>query len=304
MALSRFLALITIGIFLSFATTAAQQDTVPRVLIVNAHPDDESGCAATVYKITHDLGGIVDIVLVTNGEGGYKYSTLAEDIYNAELTDEKVGRDLLPTIRKKELMAGGEIIGLHKYFFLDNLDHIYTQNVDSVLKYVWDVATIKNRLREIITAGNYDYIFCLLPTEDTHGHHKGTTILTLETVQQLPQGTNRPVVLGISVSSNSDTNSTAFSGLKGYPVTRISSGKPAVYFDRTKKFGFRNQLNYKIIVNWLIAEHKSQGTMQMYMNQGDRENFWFFDINDPSELPELEKLFERLNTVTFRSRTY
>ncbi len=284
-------------------TTKAQQDSSIRVLIVNAHPDDESGCAATVYKVTHDLGGTVDITLITNGEGGYKYSTLAEDIYGMELTDEKVGRDHLPTIRKKEMMAGGDIIGLHKYFFLDNLDHKYTQNVDSVLKYVWDIASIKKRLKEIITTGNYDYIFCLLPTEDTHGHHKGATILTLETVKDIPIST-RPIVLGVSGSSNSDTTIFTFTGLKGYPITAVTTGKPTVSFDRTKKFGFRNQLNYKIIVNWLIAEHKSQGTMQLFMNQGDNENFWFFDINDSSKLPALEQLFERLNTVTFRSRTY
>jgi N-acetylglucosamine malate deacetylase 2 len=50
----------------------------PRVLIVVAHPDDESCFAATVYQITHNLGGTVDQLLITNGEGGYRYSLLAE----------------------------------------------------------------------------------------------------------------------------------------------------------------------------------------------------------------------------------
>ena len=65
----------------------------PKVLIVIAHPDDETGFAATVYKITHEMKGTVDLLLVTNGEGGYKYSTLAEPIYGLELTDEKIGRE-------------------------------------------------------------------------------------------------------------------------------------------------------------------------------------------------------------------
>jgi LmbE family N-acetylglucosaminyl deacetylase len=286
------------------AELSAQSDAAPRVLIVNAHPDDEGGCAVTVYKITHDLKGTVDIALVTNGEGGYKYSTLAEDIYGVELTDEKVGREYLPTIRKKEMMAGGKIIGLRNYFFLDNLDHMYTQNVDSVLTYVWDGASIKKRLREIMEKGKYDYVFCLLPTEDTHGHHKGATILALQTVQELPKTVKKPVVLGVSVSGGNSIANTVFTGLKGYPITAVADSTPVVSFDRTKKFGFRNQLDYRVIVNWLIAEHKSQGVMQLYMNQGDRENFWFFDINDRATLPALKKLFERLNTVTFRSRTY
>lgn len=283
---------------------SAQTDSAVKVLIVNAHPDDEGGCAVTVYKITHDLKGTVDIALVTNGEGGYKYSTLAEDIYGVELTDEKVGREYLPTIRKKEMMAGGKIIGLRNYFFLDNLDHMYTQNVDSVLTYVWDGASIKKRLREIMEKGKYDYVFCLLPTEDTHGHHKGATILALQTVQELPRTMKKPVVLGVSVSGAGSTANTVFTGLKGYPITAVADSTPVVSFDRTKKFGFRNQLDYRVIVNWLIAEHKSQGVMQLYMNQGDRENFWFFDINDRAALPALKSLFDRLNTVTFRSRTY
>lgn len=41
-----------------------------------AHPDDESFCTGTVYKLTHDYNAKVDLACITNGEGGYKYSTL------------------------------------------------------------------------------------------------------------------------------------------------------------------------------------------------------------------------------------
>src|SRR5450631_510934 len=74
----------------------AAHEKGPRVLIVDAHPDDEGAYAAAVYKITHDLGGMVDLVVVTNGEVGYKYSTLAEAYYHLKLTDEKIGRKYLP----------------------------------------------------------------------------------------------------------------------------------------------------------------------------------------------------------------
>src|ERR1700733_8602805 len=98
----------------------------PRVLIVDAHPDDETAYAAAVYKITHDLGGTVDLVVVTNGEGGYKYSTLAEPVYHLKLTDEKIGRKYLPGIRHKELENAGKIIGLHHIYFFDQRDNRYT----------------------------------------------------------------------------------------------------------------------------------------------------------------------------------
>ena len=71
------------------------QEANPKVLIVTAHPDDEAMFASTVYKITHELDGRVDLVLVTNGAGGYRFSTLAEPIYGLDLTDPDVARDMV-----------------------------------------------------------------------------------------------------------------------------------------------------------------------------------------------------------------
>ena len=82
--------------FLLIGFAAAQPPTAAapapvRALIVVAHPDDESCFAATVYEITHNLGGTVDQLVITNGEGGYRYSLLAESFYGVALTDEAVG---------------------------------------------------------------------------------------------------------------------------------------------------------------------------------------------------------------------
>jgi LmbE family N-acetylglucosaminyl deacetylase len=157
----------------------------PKVLIVTAHPDDETAFAATIYKVTHDLNGLADILLVTNGEGGYKYSTLAEDIYGRELTDEQSGRKALPTIRKKELMAGGEYIGLRDYYFMDQKDTGYTLDADSVLNIVWDTSIVIRKIKELHGKNNYDYVFTLLPVQGTHGHHKAASILALRAVKSM-----------------------------------------------------------------------------------------------------------------------
>ncbi len=270
----------------------AQTDSI-RVLIVIAHPDDESGMSATVYKITHELHGVVDLAVVTNGEAGYKYSLLAEPIYGVKLTDETTGRKYLPTIRKKELMAAGAIIGISNYFFFDQQDNHYTLDVDTVFREVWDTSLVKTRLKTIIKKGNYNFIFCLLPTPDTHGHHKGATILALSTLNELPAAT-RPLILGASGSSKGDTTFTKFSMLDKFPLTSIKSGASDFSVDRTKSFGFKNSLNYKIIANWEIAEHKSQGSMQTFMNRGDYENYWYFDLNDSARKNEAVTLFKKL----------
>ncbi len=274
----------------------------PRVLIVTAHPDDESGMAATVFKVTHALNGVADYVLVTNGEGGYKYSSLGNLIYDVELTDEATGRKHLPAIRKKELMAGGDIIGLRNYFFLDQQDHRYTLNVDSTFGEVWDTAAATARLVDIMSEGSYDYVFTLLPVPRTHGHHKGATILALNAAARLPAAT-RPVLLGVSTSSEGDTVE-RFTGLPDYPQTSISSGLPSFEFDRTVGFGYKKRLTYKIIVNWLIAEHKSQGTMQLGVNRGDREEFWWYDVNPRERFDATTRLFQRLAEPMFKDLVY
>lgn len=138
--------LFTIFFLSSFYLNAQINNSQPRILIVTAHPDDESGFAATVYKITHELLGVVDLAVITNGEAGYKYSLLAELYYNIKLTDEATGRKYLPTIRKKELMAAGNILGISNYYFFDQHFNHYTLDVDTVLKDVWNVLLVKKTI--------------------------------------------------------------------------------------------------------------------------------------------------------------
>jgi LmbE family N-acetylglucosaminyl deacetylase len=283
--------------------SSAQQVQPPKVLIVIAHPDDETGFAATVYKITHEMKGVVDLLLVTNGEGGYKYSTLAESIYGLELTNEKVGRENLPRIRKTELMNAGKIIGIRNYFFLDQTDAHYGLDEREPLDTSWDVELVKKRMKQVMTKTKYDYIFCLIPDPGTHGGHKAATLLALRTVKELP-AEQRPIVLGCTVSLKTDTVKNKFSQLKEYSESKLKTGVPPFQTDRTTKFGFKKSLDYKVIVNWEIAEHKSQGTMQLAMNMGDIENFWYFDLNALSDIEKTRQLFEALKVTSFPSKTY
>ena len=274
-----------------------------KVLLVNAHPDDESGCAATVFKITKEMNGIVDLAVITNGEAGYKYSTLAESIYGVELTDEKIGRKYLPDIRKKELKAGGAWVGIRNYIFFDQLDTHYTLDADTVLRLVWDTTKVINDLRDLIKKERYDYIFCLLPTPQTHGHHKAATIIALETVRQIPLSL-RPTILGVSGAMNKDTVINSFLGLPTYPITKIEKNAPIFIFNRKTPFGYNDKLNYNIVVNWLIAEHKSQGTMQTFMNQGDKEVFHFFTLNVEEKKQTTQEFFLKMTTPVFPKKTY
>ena len=229
---------------------SAQQPTGPHVLVVVAHPDDETAAAATIYKITHDLNGVVDQCVITNGEGGYKYSTLAEAYYGLELTDEAVGRANLPRIRKQELMNAGKIIGTHNIYFLDQKDAHYGLDEHEPLDTSWNAPWISTRLKEILTENHYDYVFCLLPVPGTHGGHKAATMLALRAVQAVPKNL-RPLVLGLTGGSMKDTVGVLFTQLKNYTETKVIGDGPMFTFDKTKPFGFKNQLTYKIIVKSL-----------------------------------------------------
>jgi len=69
-----------------FSVGLALAQTPGKTLLVVAHPDDEYYFAATVYRMAVQLGGRVDELIITNGEGGYRYSTLAEPFYKKSLT--------------------------------------------------------------------------------------------------------------------------------------------------------------------------------------------------------------------------
>ena len=291
------------AILLFFATALFAQSSGPRVLIVDAHPDDEGAYAAAIYKIHHDLHGTIDLVVVTDGEGGYKYSTLAEPYYHLKLTDEKIGRKYLPKIRHNEMVQAGKIIGLNHIFFLNQLDNFYTLDPNGVLDSVWNIRYVKAQLRQIMVNGHYDFVFMLLPTAGTHGHHKAATILALSVIDDLPAGIPHPIALGGTVI-DSGQQPVHFIGLDGFPMTKCSDGEPAYTFNCDQGFGFHHVLNYKIIVDWDIAEHKSQGTEQLGANRGDFEQFYYFDINPLDGRAKAKSLFDQLAVNYYPELTY
>jgi LmbE family N-acetylglucosaminyl deacetylase len=271
---------------------SGQSDAV-RVLLVNAHPDDDVVTAGAMYQVTHQLGGVVDLAVITDGSAGFRYSTLAEPIYGLDLTDEAVARQHLPAIRKQEVMAGGAIVGIRDYFFLDEYDHEYTLNVDTVLGTVWDSTFVRSRLTQIIERGPYDYVIGMLPFEQNHGHHNAATILAIDAVSSLPEE-DRPIVLGGYFCQLPGASPMESDGLPGFPQTNISGGQPAVDFDLLQKFGFNSRLDFRIISNWVLAEHKSQATMSLSMNTLESECYWYFDMNGPEGRRRTVDLFEAL----------
>jgi len=265
----------------------------PKILLVVAHPDDEAICAATIYKVTQQLGGTADLALFTNGEGGYQYATLAEKKYGLQLTDETIGRAYLPAIRKRELLASGAIIGFRNYFFLEQTDNYYTENATEILDF-WATDYCIQQLNYILARESYDFVFVMLPFPKTHAHHQCSAIITLEVIKAMPVE-KRPIVLASFAGFRGPHTYLNFKELPNYPITKIRENAPIFQFDKLQTFGHKNRLNYNIIVSWAIAEHKTQGTMQLLLNKGELEYFWFFDLNEEQHLATVEAFFEWVN---------
>ena len=278
----------------TFGSIQAQDllDYQPRILLVTAHPDDDALFSATVWKTTNLLNGVVDLALMTNGEGGYKYSTLGNYIYGKELDKEEIGRKYLPGIRKRELKAGGDIVGIRNYYFFDQQDFYFTLDIEETLE-KWDTEPIVERLADIISKEKYDFVFLMLPFENFHGHHKASAVLGLRAIQSLPEG-ERPIALQAFVRRGADDPGISFNMMEGYPETKVMEDV-TFEFDRSQTFGFNDRLNYNIIANWVIAEHKSQGTMQLLMGNNMIEKYWYVELNGKEALDKTKAYFKAVN---------
>ena len=262
---------------------AEAQAAPAKLLIVVAHPDDEYAFAGAVYRLVRERGFVADQVVITDGEAGYRYAALAEVYYGAALTGEH-----LREIRKQEAVRAGKILGIRKHYFLDQRDLGFATDAASADSSNWDRPRLLGTLRELMQRENYDAVFTLLPTASTHGHHRAATLLALEAVSSLPRE-SRPLVFGAEPGSAGDPP-LRFTGLASEPMTATTSPEPTLVFDRTASFGYKNALNYQIVVNWVIAEHKSQGLFQSDYGLHQTERFWLFAIGGSEanrRLPDL-----------------
>jgi LmbE family N-acetylglucosaminyl deacetylase len=261
------------------------------VLVVVAHPDDESAVAATMYRIAVELHGAVDELVITNGEGGYRYSTLAEPYYGLHLTDEAVGRARLPAIREEELRRATRILGVRDLILLRQQDLRFTRDPSEALTRIWDVPAIERALDQQLRRRHYDAVIGLLPVPETHGHHQAATILALRAVGRLP-GDQRPLVLGADLAATAERP--PYAALASYPETAPLADSPRCHFDRDHHVGLQDMLSYQIIVSWEIAEHKSQGTLQLAAGKYRFEDFQIFALSGDGAPQRAAALFARL----------
>lgn len=269
----------------------------PKVLIVTAHPDDETMFPVTVFKITRELHGSADLALLTDASGGFN-GMVASSYFGMNMLDSALGRKNLPRIRKKEIRESADILGVKTIYFFDQRDDFYNRDEKPYLEGVrWNRRYIETRLDSILAAGRYDYVFCMVPHEGQHAHHKTASLHALRAAQRY-RGPIKPLVLGGQSANKGYTF--RFAQLDGYPETRISPAAPVFEYDRSRTFGEGNKHSYMIVADWVKAAHKTQsGDMNQAMHRGDLETFWYFALNGDERIGEVKALFEALEKVGF-----
>lgn len=273
-------------------TGVAFAATPGKALIVVAHPDDEYYFAATVYRMAVQLNGRVDELIITDGGGGFHYSTLAEPYYKKQLTNETIGRRELPEIRKQEALNAGRILGIRRHFFLGQSDARFTTHEDDGL-HGWNSTLVVHKIAALVREERYQYILSVLPRSTTHGEHQAATALAAIAIQRLPENI-RPVLLGF------DTDPTDFQPTQKTQEGQVWAFTHAYVFDRTAKFGLHGALNYQIVVDWMIAEHKSQGLLQTMCGKDRREYAWIDLATAPHSQAVADSLFRTLGLSSVR----
>ena len=120
--------------------------------------------------------------------------------------------------------------------------------------------------------------------------------MALEIVDALPAD-NRPAIIAATLAKTLPVPE-PFPGQPACPLTMMAVDNPWT-FDREVKFGYREQLDYQVVINWSIAAHKSQGTMHHLMNTFRYELFYPYTMNDDRQMKKLNDFFSALAPLQF-----
>ncbi len=135
---------------------------------VFAHPDDETGMAATLAHYALGKTSVVANVYCTRGEGGG----------NMVGTQ---GGAALGALREAELRDCLNTLGVRYCYFLDELDWAYTESVAATLQ-KWGKEQTLERLVRLVRALRPEVIVTMnpAPTPGQHGHHQAAGVLATE----------------------------------------------------------------------------------------------------------------------------
>ncbi|MBL9138066.1 MAG: PIG-L family deacetylase [Verrucomicrobiales bacterium] len=221
--LRRWVLLLAILAIRAHPAVAAEPETPPRqgaamlktdLLGVFAHPDDETGMAATLARYALGSGKSVAHVYATRGEGG------------GNMVGTQSGR-ALGILREAELRACLRILGVRHCYFLDQTDFFYTESAAATLR-VWNRAEALAHLVRLIRTLRPEIIVTMNPAPNPgqHGHHQAAGILATEAFGAAADPTRFPDQLHVEGLGTWQARKLFYGGAAGSHVTTIATTDP------------------------------------------------------------------------------
>ncbi len=184
------------------------------LLGVFAHPDDETGMAATLASYSLGRDAIVAHIYCTRGEGG------------GNMVGTQSGPSL-GILREAELRDCLTVLGVRYAFFLDQLDWAYTESATATLQ-KWDRDAALEQLVRLIRSLRPEVILTMNPAPNPgqHGHHQAAGILATEAFTAAADPDRYPLQLTREGLSVWQARKLFFSGASGDYTTTISVTDP------------------------------------------------------------------------------
>ncbi len=138
------------------------------LLGVFAHPDDETGVAATIASLSHGSGRSIAHVYCTRGEGGG----------NMVGTQSGPALGILREIELRDALRG---LGVQQVHFLDKADFAYTESLGVTLER-WNHSDTLGRLVRVIRTLRPEVVVTMnpAPSPGQHGNHQAAGWLATE----------------------------------------------------------------------------------------------------------------------------
>jgi LmbE family N-acetylglucosaminyl deacetylase len=176
-------AIVSLGFTFSVMPLVFAQSESIRVLLVLAHPDDETMAAGQLSRLK-ERGFEIHAVYATRGENGR--------IFGKQLSANKTAQ-----IREEEMKLTAEKMGIASVTYLDAPDialrnpktGIPTRDPFGILQRYWNTKKISDRLRIVAERIQADIVISMSFSPGAHGAHKAIRIITQNLFRLLRLGT-------------------------------------------------------------------------------------------------------------------
>lgn len=184
------------------------------VMGVFAHPDDETGMAATLARYALGQSAVVANVYCTRGEGG------------GNMVGTQAGPSL-GVLREAELRDCLATLGVRYCCFLDQLDWAYTESVAATLE-KWGKEQTLERLVRLVRSLRPEIIVTMnpAPTPGQHGHHQAAGVLATEAFTAAADPKRFPLQLTKEGLAVWQARRLFFSGGNGEVIATIPVNEP------------------------------------------------------------------------------